>query len=407
MSKQIMTSQNQMSISKEDAYILRRIIAKKSTSGAKPSALLRPWLHLLSGTPDQRKLAIESLQQSHLLTNVMHIDPDQTFEEYLNDYKKTFPILTLEELEGTPLPHYATDRYAIYSSGFNVLYGTPGIGKSLIAVDFMGRWSESNDGLMLYVSAEGRASFGARFNAWKHHHKGNLKHIGIWDEMLNIADLSTINRLAEAIKEYNIKFVVFDTLADVMVGADENSTRDMNFVVHQFEQLRRDTECGILIIHHTNKIGELRGSTTLLGKADSVLKATLADADNTIALYNALDKGGKNRHNKEADALHLRRLTITMTYRGQLEELPVLELSENVSTDLNYNALSSKQKAILETLDGYDGLNVKALQNATGIAQSTLYDNLKKLMRANYVTHRYELDQYSITDKGRDAYLNS
>ena len=69
-------------------------------------------------------------------------------------------------------------------------------------------------------------------------------------------------------------FVILDTLARCMVGADENSAKDCGVVVDAMTRLLGRTPGGrgvILGVHHAGKDGKtLRGSSAFEGAADTV-----------------------------------------------------------------------------------------------------------------------------------------
>lgn len=62
-----------------------------------------------------------------------------------------------------------------------------------------------------------------------------------------------------------------ETLAAVAAGMDENAVKDMSLVLGQAKSIGEATGATVVVIHHSNKGGGLRGSTALLGAADSVL----------------------------------------------------------------------------------------------------------------------------------------
>ena len=83
-----------------------------------------------------------------------------------------------------------------------------------------------------------------------------------------------VEALCALIDHYGYGFVVLDTLARCMVGADENSAKDCGVVVDALGQLRRCTPGGlgvVLGVHHAGKDGKtLRGSSAFEGGADTV-----------------------------------------------------------------------------------------------------------------------------------------
>jgi len=70
------------------------------------------------------------------------------------------------------------------------------------------------------------------------------------------------------------KVVVLDTLARVMTGQDENSTRDAGIFINNAERLAHELNALVIVVHHSGKNVDygMRGSSALLGAANTVLK---------------------------------------------------------------------------------------------------------------------------------------
>ena len=154
--------------------------------------------------------------------------------------------------------------------GVNVLFGEPGAYKSFTALDWAYRLNEGGslldidtDKLMfksiperrkvLYLAAEGVYGLGKRVRAAGYH--GNLQFlpeaIDISEEFL---DLRTL------LVEENFKVVIFDTFQKVSGSIDENSSMDVGKILKKLERLYLEDQIVSLVIHHTNKSGNYRGS---------------------------------------------------------------------------------------------------------------------------------------------------
>ncbi len=177
----------------------------------------------------------------------------------------------------------------IQERGCTVIYGEPGSGKSLAAIDLACRvaaWEYSEwfgfrrhrPVKALYIAGEGWGGLDARREAWGRMtglDNLNLRWIrgattlwhdpgkGWTDEQM---------ALLTHIAEENYGLVVIDTLANAFGGGDENRQQDMNAFL---DSVRKMQELGaaVLIVHHTSKEGSLRGSTVLHGFADTVIMA--------------------------------------------------------------------------------------------------------------------------------------
>jgi hypothetical protein len=290
----------------------------------------------------------------------------------------------------------------IYTKGFNLMYGKPGCGKSLVALDFAGHLAaDLADGSVVYIAAEGREGLYTRWQAWQQHNNTILENVFVMLQPLSMFDQEQIARFIDHCKQLSVRFVIVDTLARSMVGENENDTTAMGLFVAAVDQLRNELDCGVLFIHHTNKIGGMRGSTVLDGALDSVLKIEALD-ERQIGVFNSLEKGGKNKDREEAQPIYLNKLPVEVLVSGVVENAVVVELSERVIQTPTSDTLSAKQRQILEMLDTFtDGLTAKSIRDATGIAQSTLYDQLGKLTQAEYI--QQDKERYLLTRAGREA----
>jgi RecA-family ATPase len=78
--------------------------------------------------------------------------------------------------------------------------------------------------------------------------------------------------LESLIKDVNPDLVIIDSLMDVLPGADENSTKDMTPFFKSLKSIINKTGTSIIVIHHVNKKGNYRGSSSIRGHVDLLLK---------------------------------------------------------------------------------------------------------------------------------------
>jgi RecA-family ATPase len=65
--------------------------------------------------------------------------------------------------------------------------------------------------------------------------------------------------------------VIVDALADVMPGRDENAVKDTAPIFLTLRKIAEETQCAIIVIHHSNKTGGYRGSSAIKGAIDLLL----------------------------------------------------------------------------------------------------------------------------------------
>lgn len=78
-----------------------------------------------------------------------------------------------------------------------------------------------------------------------------------------------VTEMAEWLKSHGIEFVVVDVL-NRLHTKQENSSDEMTKVMQQFDRLAALSGAQVCVIHHTNKGGGVKGSTSIEGWADYV-----------------------------------------------------------------------------------------------------------------------------------------
>lgn len=84
----------------------------------------------------------------------------------------------------------------------------------------------------------------------------------------NPADVGELDRF---IQETKAHLVIIDALADVMPGRDENAVKDVQPIFLALRRVAELTQAAIVLIHHSNKGGDYRGSTAIKGAVDLML----------------------------------------------------------------------------------------------------------------------------------------
>jgi hypothetical protein len=197
-------------------------------------------------------------------------------------------LLTRSALRNLPKPEPLIDN-VLDQGTVALLYGRWGTYKSFIALDWaasvatgrawQGRPTEQRR--VLYIAAEGAFGLSSRVDAWEQGwrttvHDGSLD---ILPRPVNLTNAAEVRNLAALIDWNGYGFIVFDTLARCMVGADENSAKDCGIVVDALIGLREHTpdSRGVTLgVHHSGKDGKtFRGSSVFEAGADTVYSTTL------------------------------------------------------------------------------------------------------------------------------------
>jgi len=191
--------------------------------------------------------------------------------------------LTRAQLASLPEPEPLIDN-VLDKSSVALLYGKWGSGKSFIAMDWaaciatgkawQGRQVEQQR--VLYLAAEGAHGMKIRADSWEAGWQSRIpdEQFTVLRRAINLTDYRQVAELAALIDWGGYGFVVIDTIARCMVGADENSAKDCGVVVDALGRLLDKTPGGrgaVTGVHHTGKDGRtFRGSSVFEAGADTV-----------------------------------------------------------------------------------------------------------------------------------------
>lgn len=189
-----------------------------------------------------------------------------------------FEFLSLDELFNRPEPDWII-KDTLPEAAFGVIYGQPGAGKTFTITDIVlsialgqsWRGRSVKQGRALYIAAEDDRGVQMRLAAGLASRGVQSAPVRVLPTAPVLTDKGQANRLLEAIKrESRPSIVVFDTLAAVTPGSDENTSKDMGGLIHYCYQIHKATGALVMLIHHEGKVvgSGMRGSSTLLGACD-------------------------------------------------------------------------------------------------------------------------------------------
>jgi hypothetical protein len=207
-------------------------------------------------------------------------------------------VFTAQELAELQPPSWFVEDF-VQEGALSLLYGPPGAGKSLLALElatavslggrFVGRQAEQ--GSSLYLWSEGRGGFRSRLMALM-----ERRYLEDWPHNLRLVTSGPTLRgdprtgtptpgqlgLAEVVEAYNVKFLVVDTLINHFGGGSENNQEDMA----NFTRYLQELPCAVLVIHHSpvSTTDRPRGSSVLWGACDTVLRMTQNQETKIITL---------------------------------------------------------------------------------------------------------------------------
>lgn len=227
-----------------------------------------------------------------------------------------------------PPPEFIVDGW-VEDRALSAFIGPSGVGKSAVVLDMACSiatgvpWhgKRTTQAPVLYVAGEGVAGAVQRVKAWEAEHGLDVSEtLYMTNEAILIGstDRDLWTWLAEQVKAAGIRLVIFDTLARMSLGLEENSASDMGNAVARFDRLRREAETGVMVVHHTAR-GQThgRGSTAILGALDSEMLVEEADEDGDPPHPGlAMDGGGPGKL-----------LTATVTKQKNAEDGAALNLT--------------------------------------------------------------------------------
>lgn len=218
-------------------------------------------------------------------------------------------LLTRSALRSLPKPepliHNTLDKGTIA-----LLYGYRSTAKSFIAFDWAASCAAERKWQgrcvaqcrVLYVAAEGANGYNGRAQAWETGWQNDIPDdmFSVLPRPVNLTRTVDVANLCALISWGGYSFVVLDTLARCMVGADENSAKDCGIVIDAMTRLLHHTPDGrgvILGVHHAGKDKKtLRGSSAFDAGVDTVYATTRDGAVITLEREKRKDGPEHDRH---------------------------------------------------------------------------------------------------------------
>lgn len=181
-----------------------------------------------------------------------------------------------------PVP-YLVDGW-IPAKGLGILYGASQSYKTFTAVDIAMSvacgvdWQghETQQGEVAYIAGESRDGILKRIEGW-HRKKGpSPKAIHLHKTATNIMDPGAIAEIERAFP-FGLALLVIDTFRRNIgpsggKAVTENSADDFGQACNLIQPLIERLGCSVLILHHTNKSGEMSGTGAFMTNSDFVIR---------------------------------------------------------------------------------------------------------------------------------------
>lgn len=172
------------------------------------------------------------------------------------------------------------------AGGLSILYGPSNCGKTFAATDLAmhiaaghpWRGNRVMQGDVVYLAAEGGGGISNRIAALKLAKPDICKHnrFHLLPCSVDLNGKEDVVAVSELLPDAKLALIVVDTLARTIGDGDENSAKDVSFLVQNLDQIRERTGAHVLVIHHSGKDVErgARGSSALRAAVDTEIAIT-------------------------------------------------------------------------------------------------------------------------------------
>ena len=196
---------------------------------------------------------------------------------------KQYPIITAEYALQKRPPVEWTVAGLFQPSSLGMIVGAFGIGKTYALLDLAvcvargDKWlgKETTQATTLVIDEEsGQRRISDRMGMALRGHdaNGETPIFAYSFAGFNLMDDIGVTEMAAGIEHIGAKLVVIDALADLIPGADENSVKEVLPALKILREIAESTGACIILLHHTGKSGDYRGSTAIAAKVDVMLK---------------------------------------------------------------------------------------------------------------------------------------
>lgn len=288
-------------------------------------------------------------------------------------------LLTVPQLlTWRPPPVLVAD--VLFLGTLAVLYGPPGASKSFLALDLAMcvaaniHWQghEVHGGGVLYVAAEGGVGLGVRVNAWVTAFDEIPERFLLYPDAVSLLDRNQTEVVTEWAIEHRPAMVVLDTLARSMVGGDENAAQDMGLAVDAAERIRAGCGATVLLVHHSTKDGvSLRGSSALLGAADTVIEVKADDEIVTVECR-------KQKDAEQFDRIRLQRQVVQLDPGSSCVLRALRPLQQSSAFERHQDRILQEVAATYSEL----GASAKELREALDMQPWTFSKAVNPLLKA-------------------------
>jgi DNA-binding PadR family transcriptional regulator len=300
-------------------------------------------------------------------------------------------LLSSEDVLNLPPAEWLIDS-VLPANDLSLLYGLPGTGKSMIALDIACVVSQVAP--VVYVAAEALPTNTTRLAAWQTHYGLKTPDLHWWSGPVNLLDSVEVTAFLLQISDIQPALIIFDTLAMCLPG-EESTSKDMGGAVDELMRIQRATGAAVLPIHHSDKTGTTpRGHSSLIGASACIIKVT---NDDGLITFRSEKQRNAQQHDPRLFRLvqkpEVGGVVVLPTSKIDHRNSPPGELATRILEELCENIHTG-------------GLILKEIADAVGLHSTTVTRSLKNLEAKGYVAVSSESGKrskiYVPTQAGRE-----
>lgn len=326
----------------------------------------------------------------------LNISPTLSDDSPLTKQVTTWRLISRADLHNLPRINWLMEGQ-IPERGLVVIYGQSGVGKTFYSLDVALKVAQTNK--VVYMAAEGEYGYNPRITAWETHHHKTGDNLIMCLGAVPMLDGGNVEMFIEACRVHQPAAVFIDTLARTIAGSDENSSRDMGLFIQSCENVARNLDAVVILVHHTGKSGaDERGSSSLRGAADVMIKIS---SDDDMILVEC----SKTKDAQPFDDKYYRLLPVNVSIGGDTFVEPVIVESERVIQTPD-EPLGKNQRKVLEVfgLSIYsDGAGFREIADSCNFSTEQLPRTLSRLKNLGLIAQLGRGKPYVLTTKGRKA----
>lgn len=176
-------------------------------------------------------------------------------------------------------------KHIIQKKGLVIVYGDPGSSKSFFVLDMVAhiarglpwRGHRVKQAKVAYIAAEGVSGFGNRLAAYAKHHDIPLTDLPVFVRGGAMDLKREFLEISQQVIDLGAQVVVIDTLAAVTPGSNENTSEDMGAAIDAAQRIIEATGATVILVHHTNKNGDIRGWSGVGAAVDNKIRIERKD----------------------------------------------------------------------------------------------------------------------------------